>query len=91
MIEKEKKNRCFEDVQKWIKGLSDGTYGNQIETSTTKGLRLVKAHKGFLLCDMIIHTGLLVIKHSSLCFILSLFFGYVMSESITVMAFVSIG
>ncbi|QCE02037.1 uncharacterized protein LOC114167105 [Vigna unguiculata] len=59
MIEKEKKNRCFEDVQKWIKGLSDGTYGNQIETSTTKGLRLVKAHKGFLLCDMIIHTGLL--------------------------------
>ncbi|KAG2379837.1 hypothetical protein LR48_Vigan406s017900 [Vigna angularis] len=59
MVEKEKKDPCFEDVQKWIKGLSDGTYGHQIETSTTRGIQLLKAQRGFLLCDMIIHTGFL--------------------------------
>lgn len=54
MVEKKKKDPFFEDVQKWIKGLSDGTYGHQIETSTMRGIQLLKPQKGFLLCDMII-------------------------------------
>ncbi|KAG5008721.1 hypothetical protein JHK87_017236 [Glycine soja] len=48
----------LEVIRKWIKGLSDGTYGQEF-TSTTRVIRLVKAHKGFILCDLIIHSGLL--------------------------------
>ncbi|KAH1237896.1 hypothetical protein GmHk_08G022690 [Glycine max] len=59
MVEKEMEDPSLEVIQKWIKGLSDGTKGQQLETSTTKGIRLVKAHKGFILCDLIIHSGLL--------------------------------
>ncbi|KAL5176413.1 hypothetical protein HKD37_08G022364 [Glycine soja] len=59
MVEKEMEDPSLDVIQKWIKGLSDGTKGQQLETSTTKGIRLVKAHKGFILCDLIIHSGLL--------------------------------
>lgn len=62
MVEKEMEDPSLEVIRKWIKGLSDGTKGQQLETSTTKGIRLVKAHKGFILCDLIIHSGLLVIN-----------------------------
>ena len=52
----------IEAIQKWIKDLSDETNGHEVETSSTRGIRFVKAHKGFFLCDMIIHSGLLVIN-----------------------------
>ncbi|CAJ1951125.1 unnamed protein product [Sphenostylis stenocarpa] len=59
MVEKEMEDPCLEVLRKWIKSLSDGTSGQEVETSATRGIRLVKAHKGFILCDMIIHSGLL--------------------------------
>ncbi|KAG5036502.1 Acyl-coenzyme A thioesterase 13 [Glycine soja] len=58
MVEKEMEDPSLEVIRKWIKGLSDGTYGQEF-TSTTRVIRLVKAHKGFILCDLIIHSGLL--------------------------------
>ncbi|XP_061367503.1 uncharacterized protein LOC133310572 [Gastrolobium bilobum] len=49
----------LEVALKWIKDLADGTIGHEIETITARGIRVVKAHKGSLLCDFIIHNGLL--------------------------------
>ncbi|KAE9621375.1 putative HotDog domain-containing protein [Lupinus albus] len=46
-------------TQKWIKYIADGSVGHEIEASSTKGIRVVKAHKGFILCDLTIHNGLL--------------------------------
>ncbi|XP_057454329.1 uncharacterized protein LOC130745918 [Lotus japonicus] len=44
---------------KRINDLANGIDGHEIETSTTKGIRVVQAHKGFLLCDFTVHSGLL--------------------------------
>ncbi|XP_027344693.1 uncharacterized protein LOC113857136 [Abrus precatorius] len=49
---------AVEVATRWIKGLADGTIGREFEASTTKGIRVVKAHKGFLLCDFIVHNDL---------------------------------
>ncbi|OIW04908.1 hypothetical protein TanjilG_23911 [Lupinus angustifolius] len=46
-------------TQKWIKFIADGSVGHEIEASSTKGITVVKAHKGFILCDFTIHNGLL--------------------------------
>jgi len=62
MVEKEKEDPSVEVIHKWIKGMSDGTYGYEVETSSIRGLVFVKAHKGFFLSSMIIHNGLLVIN-----------------------------
>ncbi|KAK7255409.1 hypothetical protein RIF29_28818 [Crotalaria pallida] len=45
-------------ILQWIKDIEDGTISHEVEASVTKGLRIAKAHKGFLLCDFIIHNGL---------------------------------
>ncbi|XP_061367511.1 uncharacterized protein LOC133310575 [Gastrolobium bilobum] len=50
---------CLEEAVKWIRDLADGTMGHEVETITTRGIRVAKAHRGFLLCDFIIHNGLL--------------------------------
>ncbi|KAI4329234.1 hypothetical protein L6164_021521 [Bauhinia variegata] len=42
----------------WLRGLSDGVAGNQIEIIPVKGIRQVKAHTGYLLCDFIIPDSL---------------------------------
>lgn len=61
MVEKEMEEYFLEVTKKWIKHLAEGTSCHEIETSTLKGIQFVKAHKGFLVCDFIIHDGLLVI------------------------------
>ncbi|KAK7349192.1 hypothetical protein VNO77_06361 [Canavalia gladiata] len=48
----------LEATLNWIKDLADGTVGHEIEVLTTKGIRVVKGHEGFLLCDFSIHNGL---------------------------------
>ncbi|KAK7389562.1 hypothetical protein VNO78_24707 [Psophocarpus tetragonolobus] len=48
-----------EEVRLRIKGLSDGTIGHEIETCSATAIRLLKAEKGFLLCDLIIQTSFL--------------------------------
>ncbi|TKY64472.1 Acyl-coenzyme A thioesterase 13 [Spatholobus suberectus] len=59
MVEKEMEDSSLEVTRKFIKGLADGTLSHEIEALTTTGIQVVKAHKGFLLCDFIIHSGLL--------------------------------
>ncbi|XP_057454328.1 uncharacterized protein LOC130745917 isoform X2 [Lotus japonicus] len=54
----ENSDHVLEVALKWIEGLANGDIGQEIETSTTRGIRVVQAHKGFLLCDFTIHTGL---------------------------------
>ncbi|CAJ1951129.1 unnamed protein product [Sphenostylis stenocarpa] len=51
----------LEMTRKWIQSLSDGTSAgrHEVETFTSRGIQLVKAHKGLLLCDLIIRSGFL--------------------------------
>ncbi|KAJ1388766.1 Thioesterase domain [Sesbania bispinosa] len=51
-------NSCLEVILKWIQDLADGTTGHELEVLTTRSIRIVRAHKGFLLCDFTIHNGL---------------------------------
>ncbi|KAI4329236.1 hypothetical protein L6164_021523 [Bauhinia variegata] len=39
---------------KRLRGLSNGAVGSELEALTTKNLLVVEAHKGFLLCNLII-------------------------------------
>ncbi|XP_019425000.1 PREDICTED: uncharacterized protein LOC109333865 isoform X2 [Lupinus angustifolius] len=40
------------------KNIEDGNVGDEFSASSLKGIRVVKAHKGFILCDFIAHNGL---------------------------------
>ncbi|MED6170308.1 hypothetical protein PIB30_029692 [Stylosanthes scabra] len=42
-----------------MKDLADGRAGHEIEASTTKGIRVLKAQKGLVLCDFTVHDGIL--------------------------------
>ncbi|MED6201568.1 hypothetical protein PIB30_096272 [Stylosanthes scabra] len=46
-------------IRTWMKDLADGRAGHEIEASTTKGIRVLKAQKGFVLCDFTVHNGIL--------------------------------
>lgn len=59
MVEKEMEEHFLEVTKKWIKDMAEGTSCHEIGALTSKGIQFVKAHKGFLLCDFIIHDGLL--------------------------------
>ncbi|XP_057454326.1 uncharacterized protein LOC130745916 [Lotus japonicus] len=56
--EMEDSDQGLEIALKWINAIANGDFGQEIETSTAKGIRVVQAHKGFLLCDFTIHSGL---------------------------------
>ena len=45
---------------RWLSGLSDGSYGTEIESLTTKGIRVVDARRGFFICDFTVHNGVSV-------------------------------
>lgn len=61
MSEKEMEDSSLQKRLKlWLRGLSNGTIGHEVEAVITKHTRVVKVHKGFLLCDFTIHHGLTV-------------------------------
>ncbi|KAK7294212.1 hypothetical protein RJT34_17099 [Clitoria ternatea] len=57
--EEEMKDSSLEVIVKRIQDLANGTVGHEVETSTTRGIRVVKAHIGFILCHFIIHNDVL--------------------------------
>ncbi|KAI4355618.1 hypothetical protein L6164_004373 [Bauhinia variegata] len=51
-------SQSLQESVKWLRGLSDGVAGREIEKIVTKGIRQVKAHRGYLLCDFIVPNSL---------------------------------
>ena len=49
-----------EILENRIKRLSKGEVGHEVDTEALKGLELVKLHKGFLLCEFLVHYGVSV-------------------------------
>ncbi|KAK4269356.1 hypothetical protein QN277_022522 [Acacia crassicarpa] len=47
----------LERLEKWIRRLSKGEAGNEVGVEANKGVTLVKLDKGFVLCDFIVHNG----------------------------------
>ncbi|KAI9107789.1 hypothetical protein K1719_021125 [Acacia pycnantha] len=50
-------SKALETVEKWIRRSSKGEIGHEAEAEATKGLTLLKLHKGFVLCDFLVHYG----------------------------------
>ncbi|KAK4269358.1 hypothetical protein QN277_022524 [Acacia crassicarpa] len=50
-------SKAQERVEQWIRRSSKGEIGHEAEVEATKDLRLLKIHKGFVLCDFLIHYG----------------------------------
>ena len=51
--EREMEDNPVQSSNRWLEDLSNGL-GHQLEAITLEGLKIVKAHKGFVLCDFVV-------------------------------------